>query len=133
MKRILIIFIFLIFCGSSVADESVAPIGNDKLRKIFAGKTAIGKHLSKRLEIKDYYSKKGKFISLRSNGDRLVGKWWISKKRDGICVKYKHKPDKMYCRTIVSDGKGGYKKIRGRDGKVLVHYEKIVNANKKKI
>ena len=132
MKSILIVFILLTFCGSSLADESVTPISNDKLREIFAGKTAIGKHLSKGLDIKDYYSKKGKFVSLRSNGEKLVGKWWISKKRDGICVKYKHKPDKMYCRAIVADGKGGYKKIRGKDGKVLVYYEKLVKGNKTK-
>jgi len=132
MNRILTVLILLIFCGSSLADESVTPISNDKLREIFAGKTAIGKHISKGLDIKDYYSKKGKFVSLRSNGEKLVGKWWVSKKRDGICVKYKHKPDKMYCRAIVSDGKGGYKKIRAKDGKVLVYYEKLVKGNKAK-
>ena len=132
MKRILFLLILLVISGFAVADESGKPISNDQLRKIFAGKTAIGKHVSKGLEVKDYYSKKGKFVSLRSNGDRLVGKWWISKKRDGICVKYKHKPDKMYCRAIVSDEKGGYKKIRGKDGKVLVYYEKLVKGNKTK-
>lgn len=132
MKRILFVLILLAFSGFSVANETGKPIDNDQLRKIFAGKTAIGKHISKGLELKDYYSKKGKFVSLRSNGERLVGKWWISKKRDGICVKYKHKPDKMYCRAIVADGKGGYKKIRAKDGKVLVHYEKIVKGNKTK-
>ncbi len=132
MIRILFILTLLIFSGFAIADESVIPISNDKLQEIFAGKTAIGKHISKGLEIKDYYSKKGKFVSLRSNGEKLVGKWWISKKRDGICVKYEHKPDKMYCRAILSDGKGGYKKIRAKDGKVLVYYQKVVKGNKTK-
>jgi len=132
MKRILFIITLLIFCEIAFAGESVTPISNDKLQEIFAGKTAIGKHISKGLDIKDYYSKKGKFVSLRSDGELLVGKWWLSKKRDGICVKYKHKPDKMYCRAIVSDGKGGYKKIRAKDGKVLVYYEKLVKGNKTK-
>jgi len=132
MNRILLFLILLIFNGVSAADETVKPISNDELRKIFAGKTAIGKHISRGMELKDYYSRKGKFVSLRSNGERLVGKWWLSKKRDGICVKYKHKPDKMYCRAIVADGKGGYKKIRGRDGKALVYYEKLVKGNKTK-
>lgn len=127
---VLIYMLSYLVAALALADTSRSTLNNQELEKIFAGNTAIGKHIQKNLDIRDYYSKKGRFVSLRSNGDRLKGKWWISKKRDAICVKYKHVPDKAYCRAIVADGKGGYDKIYEKDGRVLVHYDSIVKGNK---
>jgi len=117
---------------SAQADEPHKGISSKELKTIFSGHTAIGRHIDKNLQIKDYYGKKGHFVSLRSNGKELVGKWWVGKSRDSICIKYKHKPDKTYCRAVVRNAKGGYDKIREKDGKVLVHYDSIVPGNKTK-
>ena len=124
--------LFAVFSGSVVAQQN-KPLNQDELDRVFSGKTAIGRHVSKNLEVKDYYARKGKFVSLRSNGERLPGKWWVSKKRDAICVKYKHKPKVSYCRAVVKDAKGGYNKIRAKDDKILVQYHKIVKGNKTRI
>jgi len=132
-KYIVLIFIVSnLVVGQSFADKPGSVLSNAELERIFAGKTAIGRHIQKNLEVRDYYSKKGHFTSQRSNGDRLKGKWWISKKRDAICIKYKHISDKSFCRAVVADGKGGYDKIYEKDGKVLIHYDRVVKGNKTK-
>jgi len=115
-----------------LANESRSVLTKQELEKLFTGNTAIGKHMQKNVDMKDYYSKKGRFVSLRSNGERLEGKWWTSKKRDAICIKYKHIPDKTYCRAVVKNEKGGFDKIREKDGKILVHYATVVKGNKTK-
>ena len=134
MKTI-ISFIILMGCllgGTVLANESRMVLTKQELEELFTGKTAIGKHMQKNVDMKDYYSKKGRFVSLRSNGEQLEGKWWISKKRDAICIKYKNIPDKSYCRAVVKNEKGGFDKIRDKDGEVLVHYETMVKGNKTK-
>lgn len=133
MLRILVsIILFALFSISAVAEETHKGIPSKELHNLFSGKTAIGQHIGKNLQIKDYYGKKGHFISLRSNGTKLTGKWWVSSNRDAICVKYKHKPKKSFCRIVVKGAKGGFDKIRTKDGKVLIHYESIVPGNKTK-
>lgn len=134
MLRILVPAILLLglFSVSLQADQTHKVISNKELQKLFSGNTAIGTHVGKNIQIKDYYGKKGHFVSLRSNGKKLVGKWWTSKTRDLICIKYKHLPKKAFCRAIIKTANGGYDKIRGKDGKVLVHYQSIVPGNKTK-
>ena len=102
---------------------------NGDIEKLLSGKTAIGKHLKKGFTMKDYYAADGKFTSVRGNGKNLKGKWWMSKKRDAICVRFKnHKPEKKFCRSIVPDGSGGYKKAK-LDGTAHIHYSKIVDGD----
>ena len=117
---------------SALADESHKGLSRKELHEIFTGNTAIGQHLQKNLQIKDYYGKKGHFVSLRSDGQKLTGKWWVSKHLDLLCLKYKHIPDKSFCRTVIKSAKGGFDKIRRKDGKVLVHYEQLVPGNQTK-
>ena len=124
-----IVLLMALLSTSALADERLS---NKELKKLFKGNTAIGLHIGKNLQIKDYYGKRGHFESLRSNGKKLSGKWWVSKNHDLLCVKYKHKPDKAYCRVVVKNSKGGYDKIRRKDGKVLIHYDSIVPGNKTK-
>jgi len=121
------VFFLLIFASFSAwAGDSRQGLSRGELQQLFAGNTAIGTHVSKKLQVKDYYGKKGKFVSSRSNGEKLKGKWWISHKRAAVCVKYKHKPDKAFCRVVVKSQQGGYDKIRDKDGAVMVHYDKFV-------
>lgn len=104
-------------------------MNNSDIKKVFSGKTAFGKHLKKGFTMKDYYATDGKFTSVRSNGKKLHGKWWMSKKRDAVCVRFKnYKPEKKFCRAIVSDGSGGYKKTK-KDGTAHIHYTRIVDGD----
>jgi len=122
----LIVSLFL--CGLSfsvAAENSPEGLTRPELQLLFSGNTGIGIHVAKNLSVHDYYGEKGHFTSWRSNGEKLKGHWWISKQRHAICVKYKHRPDKSFCRAVVKNPRGGYDKIREKDGKVLVHYDAI--------
>jgi len=96
-----------------------------QLVSIFSGNTAIGTHIKKKIQIRDYYGKKGRFMSVRGNGNKLKGKWWIGKKYPVICIRYQHKPEKRYCRTIVANDLGSYNKIGSKSGKIYVQYQTI--------
>lgn len=104
-------------------------MSNEDIKKVFSGKTAIGVHLKKDFDMKDYYGNDGAFVSARGNGDTLTGKWWLSKKRDAICVRFdEFKAEKKFCRAIVPDGRGGYDKVK-KNGKHHIHYDKLVDGN----
>lgn len=124
MKWLIAPFCLLLIAGDLTAAQTL--LSREQLQQTFTGNTAVGLHLKKKLKVSDYYGKNGKFVSTRSNGDKLVGKWWISKKQNVICVRYKHKVKKKYCRTVITDGKGGYSKVGTKTGKVYMLYEKVL-------
>jgi hypothetical protein len=130
MKKITSVVLATVLSITLGSSAFAGGLTNGDIEKLLSGKTAIGKHLKKGFTMKDYYAIDGKFISVRSNGKKLHGKWWMSKKRDAVCVRFKnHKPEKKFCRGIMSDGNGGYNKTK-KDGTAHINYNKIVDGNK---
>lgn len=126
------LFFFLFVYLAGMVSASAKELSRAELTDTFAGKTAYGLHIAKKLTLKDYFAKNGKFISARSNGEKIIGKWWVSANRAAICIRYKHKPKQRFCREIVTSSKGGYDRIRKKDSTILIHYDKIENGNKTK-
>ena len=129
LKRVLLTLLGSLLVANTFAAAKQHTLTQDELIKLFWDKTAFGLHIKKNLQISDYYGKKGKFVRLHSDGKRLLGKWWVSKKRDAVCIRYNHKKEKSYCRAVISDGKGGYNRIQFKGSNILIHYVRLEKGN----
>ena len=124
--------VILLFFACMLSQAMAGPVSQQELETLFSGNTAFGKHLGKNLTLRDYYAKDGGFVSWRGKNSILRGKWWIAKNRSAICIRYKHKPDKPYCRGIIKNNDGSYSRIRASDGKPLIRYSRFEKGDKTK-
>lgn len=114
--------IFSVFTMTAAADS----LSGDVIKNTFTGKTAIGDHLKRGMGVRAFHATDGSYKSVLSDGTVRTGKWWVD--GDMLCVKFDAQ-GKDKCRSIESDGKGGYKKIHPKKGKELVHIKSFEDGD----
>jgi len=127
-------------------DEAGKVLSGEEIHRVFSGKTWEG--YSQRNICRIFHEDDG-FFMVVANRDgyfdtsrrKLVGKWWVEGNRHCIRLdrrqrncSYCHvgriedKLEKDLCNKIVTDGKGGFKKI-SPTGKVIYHFQRVLTDN----
>jgi len=88
-------------------------LDDDELRALYSNRIVEGRHRLKGYRFRSFYAANGEFFSYRTGvREMLKGEWWAED--DEVCIRWKSTGD-VYCRAVLRDGQGRYRKILVRE------------------
>ncbi len=152
---LLLLCIFLVTCQTQPTlyqelpekyNEPGKVLSGEEINRLFLGKTWHGRGV--RNIQRTYFASDGLLVVVNNRDGyfdnsrrRLVGKWWVD--NDRLCIRFdKRQPNcgrchfsriqaKLeinFCCDVVSDGKGGFKRITP-SGREINHFQKVLVDN----
>ena len=115
-----------VICTAMALPIIAGSLSGDEIKNAFTGKTAVGDNLKKGAGVKSFHASDGSYKSVLSDGTVRTGKWWVD--GNNLCVKFDDE-GKNRCRSIESDGQGGYKKIKPEKGKAVIHFKSLEDGD----